>query len=138
ATVGRPTCRVLAGLLLARELYAVPLLGWLVLPILLGASGEYPFTVSAAGSTGLVGALLLLQWVCLRASPDVPRRPSDDVLAALHHLPGSLAAVPATVTTRLRPMRAAVPTRPLVWSALLLTVLAGASLVDRDPGAPAS
>src|SRR5690606_19886727 len=127
---GRPTSRLLAVLLLARELYAVPVLGWLVLPFLLGASGEYPFALSAAGSTALVGILLLLRWASLRVSLGVPLRAADDLLSALHHLPGSLAAVVATVTTRLRPLRASVPTRPLVWAALLLTVLAGGSLID--------
>jgi len=132
---GRAGRRVLALLLLLHEAYAVGLLAWLAVPVLLGASGEFPSTVSPWWALGAVGACSALCSTSLRTAQGLRPRPREDLSAALHHLPGSLAAVPASLTGRLRRRRGAAPRRPLVWAALALTVLAGASLLDRGEGA---
>lgn len=132
---GRLARRVLALLLLADETYAVGLVAWLAVPVLLGASGEFPSTVAPWWALGAVGSCAALRWSALRTAQGLRPRLRDDLTAALHHLPGSLAAVPASLTGRLRSRRGAVPRRPLVWAALALTVLAGVSLVDRGAGA---
>jgi signal peptidase I len=131
--------RLLAVLLLSREMYAIPLLAWIALPILLGTSGAFPFDAPPAASIVLLFALSGARWASVRLALGADRSAFDDMLSALDHVPGSLAAAWTAVSGRARPARSAtVPTRPLVWTALFLTLLAGAALVDRDAGAPVS
>jgi len=130
--------RTLAALLLARELYVVGLLCWSSLPLLMGASGELPISLPAGWTALAAVVLAVARWASLRLALGAPLHPAADALSALHHLPGSLAAMWGATTARIRPLRAAVPTRPLVWASLVLAVLAAAPLVDHEAGAPVS
>jgi signal peptidase I len=135
---GRPDERLLAALLLARELYAVSILGWLSLPVLLGASGEFPFELDPVPATLLAAVLVYLRWASSRSALRLELAARSDLLAAVHHVPGSLASIPAALGAHIRPMRATIPTRPLVWAALFLALLCGATIIGRDPHAPVS
>lgn len=130
--------RLLAGLLLARELYGFGVLCWASLPLSMGASGEVPIAAPAGWAAAVAAGLAVLRWASLRAATGAPLHPGRDVLAALHHLPGSLAALWGATTARVPSSRTYAPTRPLVWASLVLTLLAAAPLVDHDPGAPVS
>jgi signal peptidase len=129
---GRP--RLLALLVVARELYAVPL-GLVVLsPALLGSGAT--LGMGPWRATALLGAAGALRWWSLRAWLGTPPAPRADVTAALLHLPGSLTSWGAALRRRLRPTHDL--SQPLAWTALGLTVAGGAGLVGRDPGQASS
>lgn len=118
-----------ALLLLARELYAVPLAALAAAPALLGPGatlGTGPWRAVA-----LVGAASALRWWSLRALLGLRAAPRSDLTAAMMHLPGSFAACDAALRRRLRPARDL--SQPLAGIALVLTLAAGAALIGQDP-----
>lgn len=118
-----------ALLLLARELYAVPLAALAAAPVLLGPGatlGTGPWRAVA-----LVGAAGALRWWSLRALLGLRAAPRSDLTAALLHLPGSFAAWDAALRRRLRPARDL--SQSLAWTALVFTLAAGAALIGQDP-----
>lgn len=128
--------RLVAGALLLRELYAWPLLVWLAAPVLLAAG--MPFRVTPAPGAALLVGLAVARWAALRHLLGMPLQPRGDVLAAVTALPGSLWALPAALRRRVRRPSVALPARPLVWAALVGTVVAGVGLVNVTPGTPGS
>lgn len=138
AGTGSTAARCAALLLLARELYAYPLLLWL------GAA--MTFDPTGLGISAWLLALLLVlaplsRWWGLRTALGVDLHPRTDLMAALYRLPGSIGALPAAVTRRLRSRRRPVGSRPLVWAAIVLTfalgwVLVGRSLTDGGSSPP--
>lgn len=133
---GPVKARFSALLLLARELYAYPLLVWLLLPALMGPT--FAFSVSP-----WIGALALCttavaRWWSLHAICGVKAAARPDTLAAVYHAPGSLAAAGAVARRRITPVRTKQANRPLVWGALALTAIAGFGLLNNEPGEPAS
>lgn len=128
--------RLVAALLLARELYAYPVIVWLATPLLVtdaGALGIDPWVGVAA-----LAAAWVARWWSLRVALGIDLLPRADVTSALYHAPGSLAALLAAVRRRVTPLGHSVPTRPLVWAALVLTAVAGYGLVRNEPGATSS
>ncbi|MFN7148335.1 MAG: signal peptidase I [Microthrixaceae bacterium] len=128
--------RLVAALLLARELYAYPVIVWLVTPLLIteaGTLGIDPWVGVAA-----LGAAWVARWWSLRVALGLDLLPRADVTSALYHAPGSLAALLAAVRRRVTPLGRSVPTRPLVWAALVLTAVAGFGLLRNEPGATSS
>lgn len=128
--------RSLAVLLLARELYAYPLMVWLMLPALMG-----PTAVFGSATFAFAVAVILtacLRWWSLRAMCGVRPSARADALAAVYHAPGSLAALGSVVRGRITPLRKRGSNRPLVWAALALTAVAALGLIRNDPGRSAS
>lgn len=124
--------RVQALLLLARELYAYPLVVWLLTPVLLGDG--FPFRVDPWVGVAVVTAVALARWWALRTCLGVEPVPRADLLGAVYHAPGSISALGAVIGRRIRPRRRTAPTRPLVWAALILTVVAAVGLLRHEPG----
>lgn len=135
-TGGRPGTRLLAAGLLSRELFAYPLLIWFSLPVVIGSSGEFPFDTRARWTVAVVMLLSGVRWVSQRVALGVGLHPLVDLTSALHHLPGSLTALAPTFTRRVRSPQVNFSSRPLVWSALLLTILTGCGLVVRPSAEP--
>ncbi len=136
ASRGPLRSRSLAMLLLARELYAYPLMVWLLLPALMGPTpvfGQATFAFAMA-----VIATVGLRWWSLRAMCGVRPSARADVLAAVYHAPGSLAALGAVARRRITPLRTRGSSRPLVWAALALTAVAALGLIRNEPGRSAS
>lgn len=129
---GRWRARLTALTLLARELYATPLLIWLLAPVLLGDGAA--FTVDPWLAAAAVGMAAVLRWWSVRAVAGVDPVPRADVLAALYHAPGSLGSWPSALRRRIRPVRVGSHARPLVWAALALTVVAAVGLLRHEPG----
>jgi signal peptidase I len=135
-TTGPGRARFVSALLLARELYVYPLLVWLLAPVLMGNGFSFrldPWLCSAA-----VGVAALARWWSLRSALGVEPMPRADILGAVYHAPGSLSALGAVLRRRIRPTHHAAPTRPLVWAALALTVVAAIGLLRHEPGQTAS
>ena len=135
---GRPAARLLAAALLSRELFALPMLIWLLTPAMIGSNGEFPFAIGALPSLAILTGLAVARWMSLRFALGVELHPVADATSALHHLPGSLAATGAAITRRVRAPRLSLPARPLAWAALILTVLVGSALFGRPSAEPVS
>jgi signal peptidase len=129
---GSSKARCLAALLLLRELYAYPLVVWLLLPVLMGTS--FAFDASPWWSAAAVAAAATLRWWSLRAVLGLESTPRSDVLGAVYHSPGSLSALGTVLRGRIGGSHRAAPTRPLVWAALALTAVAGYGLLSHEPG----
>ena len=135
-TTGPPRGRLLATLLVARELFAYPLIVWLLMPALL--HGGAAFDVDPWLAVSALGVLAVLRWWSLRAALGVEPMPGADLTAAWYHAPGSLAAPVALLRRRIGPARRATPTRPLVWAGMILTVIAADGVLRQTPGEPTS
>jgi signal peptidase I len=128
--------RLGAALLLARELYAYPLVVWFAAPLLIEDAGA--LGIDVWGATAALVATAVVRWWSLRAALGLEVLPRADITSALYHAPGSLAALLAAIRRRVTPLGRSVPTRPLVWAALVLTAVAGYGLVRNEPGATSS
>ncbi len=135
-TTGPGPARCQAALLLARELYVYPLLVWLLTPVLMGDG--FSFDVNPWLAVAAVALAAIARWWSLRAVLGVEPMPRSDLLGAVYHAPGSLSALGAVLRGRIRPRRGRAPTRPLVWAALVLTVVAAVGLLRHEPGQSAS
>ena len=121
-----------AAALLVRALSGWSLVWWLAALVLVGDG--FPVEVAPIRYGTMLGVVLVLRWLALRWSVGVRPGPVADVLAALYAAPGSLAATGAALTGRVRRSRWPVPTRPLVWVALVATVVAANGLLSVQPG----
>lgn len=130
--------RLTAAALLMRELHAYPLLVWLAAPVLIHATGAFPFRWPPGTFSAAVGTAAVLRYVAARRAAGVPLRPASDALAVAYDTPGSLLALSAAVTRTVRPTRVRIPDRPLVWFELLLTLLLALPLVGRTHQSPTS
>jgi signal peptidase I len=130
-TSGPLRARILAVGLLLRELYGVPVLVWSTAPLLVSVSGGFPFRGPLALVLGVQCALVGARWVCLRARHGVALHPVTDAAGAVYDLPGSLLALQGAATRRVATRRGRLPTRPLVWAALLLLPVTAVPLVDQ-------
>jgi signal peptidase I len=119
----------LGGLL--RELYAYPLLLWLLAIVAIGRTGSFPLAVSAGAFFALQAALGLVRWMSSRLAFGVGLHPVDEAREAAYDVPGSLLALPSAVTRRVRPVRFDIPDQPLLWMALVVTLLTTIPLLDR-------
>lgn len=128
--------RVVAALLVARELYAYPLAVWLMAPVLM--SEGFAFRIDPWVLSALLGTAAVLRWWSLRALLHLETLPRADLIAAVYHAPGSLAALVPALRGQLGSRRRTTPTRPLVWAALVLTVVAAYGLLRHEPGASPS
>lgn len=133
---GSLRARVVAIALLLRELYAWPLTVWLMAPVLL-ASGT-PFRINTAVGTAALLGLAVARWAFLRRLLGAPLAPRWDVLAAINGIPGSLWSLASALRRRVTRPLVTLPTRPLVWAAIPVTVAAGVGLVSVTPGTPGS
>jgi signal peptidase I len=124
--------RLLGAALLARALSGWTLVLWLAALVLV--SDGLPTRVHPVAYVPLLLAGAAAPWAALRLSLGL--RPSlvGDGLAALYAVPGSIAATGAALSGRVRPTRVALPSRPLVWVALVATVVAANGLLAADPG----
>jgi signal peptidase len=136
ATTGPWRARACAALLVARALFAWPLLWWLLAPALVTAGA--PFRSGAAAPVAAVALAAASRWVALRSSLGTDLRPGLDALSCAHHAPGSLLASTAVLTRRVRPTRWRLSSRPLVWGALALTPVAAWGLLAHPPGSTTS
>lgn len=133
---GPPRARLLASLMVARELYAYPIMVWLLLPVVLGSTAA-PGRAAWLGALAVIGAAIL-RWWSLRAMCGVQPIARADALAAVYHAPGSLAALGAVVRRRITRSSTPGSNRPLVWGALALTAVAALGLIRSEPGRAAS
>jgi signal peptidase len=130
-TDGPPRARALAAGALMRELFAYPLLLWLAAIVLIGRSGEFPLRVSPLVFFTGAGALSVARWAVSRKAYGIGLHPVEEARATAYDLPGSLLALPSALTRRVRRARLTLPDQPLLWVAVVLTLLATAPLVDR-------
>ncbi len=128
--------RLCAAALLARALSGWSVLLWLAALVL--ASDGFPVQMAPVAYVGTVIAVAVLRWAGLRRATGMPLRPVADVMSAINALPGSVAATGSAIRRRVRAPRWPVPTRPLVWFALLATAASGYGLVTADPEAGGS
>jgi signal peptidase I len=130
-TSGPVRARVLAAGLLLRELHGVPVVVWSTSPLLVSASGGFPFRGGIGVVLGVQCVLAGARWACLRVRHRVALHPVADVAAAVYDLPGSLLALQGAVTRRVPTRHRRVPDRPLVWAALLLLPVTAIPLIDQ-------
>ena len=130
-TSGSVRARALAGAVLLRELFAVPMLAWLVAIVLVGRSGDFPLRIAPVAFFAVQGALSGARWLSSRMAYGVGVHPIEEARAAAYDLPGSLLAVPSALTRTVRRTRLTLPDQPLLWAALGLTLLTTAPLIDR-------
>lgn len=124
--------RAIAAGLLVRALSGWSVVLWLAALVLL-AGGSPVRQGETALAALLVGAGVLRWWAPHLAAGTRPA-PLADLVAALYALPGSLAATTSAWSRRVRPARRPVPTRPLVWLALVATVAAANVVLRARPG----
>jgi signal peptidase len=124
--------RTIAAALLVRALSGWSVLLWLAALVLL--AGGSPLRHGETALVALVVCSGLLRWLSPRLACGTRPAPVADVVAGLYALPGSLAATVAAATRRVRPARWRVPTRPLVWFALVATVAAATVVLTARPG----
>jgi signal peptidase I len=137
-TAGPLTARVLAAGALLRELYAVPMLMWLTALVSIARSGVSPLPFAPVTFFAVCGMLAAVRWASSRLGYGVDLHPADEAREAAYDLPGSLLALPAALTRRVRPNGFGLPDQPLLWVALALTLLTTIPLLDRrstDEGA---
>lgn len=135
---GPRRARFVAAALLCRELHVVPTLCWMAVLAAVGVRGSVPVEAKPLFAVCAVVAAALLRWAVVRWSLGVRPDPRAELMSSLHHLPGSLASLPAALHGDLRPLRGPVPTRPLVWAALAMTAVAAFGLLDQNPAEPVS
>ncbi|MFN8050692.1 MAG: signal peptidase I [Acidimicrobiales bacterium] len=138
ATAGRLGCRLAALALLSTELVAWRALAVGVVLVRLGASPYEGWRVGLAPTALVLAVVGLLRWAAVRRLLGVGLHPVADLTWTLHRAPGSLAALVPALTRRRGAGRLPLPTRPLVWAALLLTVVTGAGLIDQTSAGSAS
>ena len=138
ATSGPARNRFMALGLLARELFAYPLLVWAAAPLLVGGSGAFPFGWPSAVCVALAFAAATARWASLRIALGVGLHPIRDASATAHAIPGSLASLWAALTRRMPRSQLMLPSRPLVWAAMLLTIVTGFQLVDASGPRPSN
>ena len=131
-TTGSVRSRALAGAVLLRELFAVPMLVWLAAVVLIGRSGDFPLRVAPVAFFAIQGAVSGARWAASRIAYGIGVHPIEEARAAAYDLPGSLLAVPSAVTRKVGRARWTLPDQPLLWAALGLTLLTTAPLVDRQ------
>lgn len=130
-TTGPLPARVAAVGALLRELYAWPIALWLLAIVLIGRSGTLPFSVSPVLFFTATGALAGARWLSSRLQYGVGLHPADEARAAAYDWPGSLVAVRSALTRRVQPIRFSIPDQPLLWAALVLTLVTTLPLLDR-------
>jgi signal peptidase len=131
-TVGPPRARVLAAGLLLRELYAYPLVVWMLAPLIVALSAPTTVASSAALFFGVQATLGAARWMALRWAHRVRPRPLTDALAAIYDAPGSMFALFGALTRTTKPARMPLPRRPLVWATLALAITTTIPLLDRQ------
>lgn len=122
---------IAAGLLL-RALSGWSVALWLTALVLL--AGGSPARGGEATLAVLVVAAAVLRWLAPHLAAGTRPAPMGDLVAGLYALPGSLAATASAVSRRVRPARRPVPTRPLVWLALVATAAAASVVLNARPG----
>jgi signal peptidase len=135
AIAGAWRARLAAVGLLLRELHAYPLMVWVLAPLWVDWGGEFPFRASPWVAFAAVVTVALLRWLSTRLAASAIPRPVEDALGVTYDVPGSLLALPAALTRRVRPTKVRLPDRPHVWVALLLVLLLAVPLADRSPDA---
>lgn len=132
------TRRLVAAAVLSGDLFAFRALLVGAALVALASSPYEGWRFGHVTTSAVVGTIVVARWLASRRVAGAALRPLGDLLAALHRVPGSVSAAVPALTRRIRPPRVPVPSRPLLWGALLLTALAGARLVDQsaDSGAP--
>ncbi|MFA5884434.1 MAG: signal peptidase I [Acidimicrobiia bacterium] len=131
-TSGSARSRVLGAGLLLRELYAYPLMVWLLAPLIVSASGAFPFRWPPIPILALVLGAAVARWLVLRLEHGIALQPLRDLLAVAYDAPGSARALFAASSRRLAPTRVRVSQRTLVWAALLLALAAVVPLLDQQ------
>ena len=130
-TAGPLRARLVAAGALLRELYAYPMAMWLVVFVLIGRSGTFPLSVAPAPFFVMCGALAATRWISSRLGHGIGLHPVDEAREAAYDLPGSFLAVPSALTRRVRRIGFRLPDQPLLWVALVLTLLTTLPLLDR-------
>jgi len=120
---------------LLRELFALPIVLWLLAIVAIARSNSFPLTISATAFFAGMAGLTVVRWVASRLAYGVGLHPVDEARAAAYDTPGSLLAVPSALTRRVRPVRFDIPDQPLLWMALVVTLLTTIPLLDRKPTA---
>jgi signal peptidase I len=130
-TSGPTRGRLVAAGALMRELFAYPLLLWLVAIVLIGRSGEFPLRTPPVLFFTAQLALGGARWAASRMAYGIGLHPVEEARATAYDLPGSLLALPSALTRRVRRARFTLPDQPLLWAAVALTFLSTAPLIDR-------
>ncbi len=123
--------RLIAGGILLRELYAYPMAMWLFAFVLIGRNATLPLSVSPVTFFAIVGALAVVRWTSSRLAFGVGVHPIDEARGAAYGLPASVLALPEAVARRVRWLPFGVPDEPLLWVALVLTLVTTIPLLDR-------
>jgi signal peptidase I len=130
--------RLLASAMLLRELYAVPFTLWLMAPVIVAGSGGFPFTLDPTRFLASCAALAAGRWLIARSMHRIELTPFDDALDLAYGAPGSLLALSAAGSKRVRATADRLPERPLVWAALALTLVVSVPLMSHDARSTAS
>jgi signal peptidase I len=130
--------RALVFGLLLRELYAWPFVLWLVAPVIVAGAGGFPFARDPVLFLVSCAALAVARWLVQRSMHDLEPAPLNDALDLAYGAPGSMLALCAVGSGRVRLATSRLPERPLTWAALALTVVVAVPLIDRGTGVTAS
>jgi len=124
--------RAVAAGLLVRALSGWSVVLWLAALVLL--AGGSPVRHGEGALAALISTALVLRWLAPHLAGSTRPAPMADMIAGLYALPGSLAATASAWSRRVRPVRRAVPVRPLVWLALVATAAAASVVLTARPG----
>jgi signal peptidase len=92
-------------------------------------------SVPAATYFALHAALAGVRWASSRLEYGIGLHPVDEAREAAYDAPGSLLALPSALTRRVRAVGFDIPDQPLLWMALVVTLLTTIPLLDRHPTA---
>ena len=98
---------------------------------MIGHSGRLPLSVAPVAFFSMHGTLAVARWISSRSGYGVGLHPVDEARAAAYDLPGSLAAGPSALRRTVPPTRTELPDEPLLWAALLVTLVTTVPLLDR-------
>ena len=134
-TRGPVTARCAATGMLLRELYAYPIVLWLLAIVAIGRSSAFSLSVGATAFFAVQAGLAGTRWVASRLAYGVGLHPVDEARELAYDAPSSLLALPSALHRRVRAVGFTIPDQPLLWLALVVTLLTTLPLLDRRPTA---
>jgi signal peptidase I len=118
---------------LGQTLSAWPLLAWLLVPLIVVAAGGFPLRQPAWVFWASAAAVGTFRWRAIRSGLGLRSSLLDEVRARFAGTPGSLSAIVAVVTGRLRPRRREAPSQPLLLIAAIISLATTVAFVGTRP-----